>query len=183
MVTDTKNCTFKCNTNYTRSGTTLTCIADTRTADCGTQPANTDATNGITYIQTRNGTTWAPTTWWTLWASICGYTCKTNNTRNGSACVPNTSTTTCNVAGFAVPNATIVAIGTFTTLRNNTSNTWVLNPSLNTGRQYTGPTTSPAPNSGCYYSCNADSVWTGWVCVKRIYNRKVNDWGMCPVTW
>ncbi len=179
----TTSCNFICNPNYTRNTTTLTCTPNTQTVACnGVQPTNATPTSGTTYIQTRSGTGWLPTISWNTGTGSCGYTCNTNHTLSGSTCAPNTGTTTCNVAGFSIPNATIIATGTFATLRDNTNNTWITSPSRNTNRQYTGSTTLPTANSGCYYSCNADSVWTGWACVQRVYSRHTGDWGACAVT-
>jgi len=78
-------CTFKCNTNYTRSGSA--CVANTKTFTCAAKPTGTDRNTVSSYIQTWNGTAWNPAdsaTSYNVTASTtsCRYKCSTGYSWN-----------------------------------------------------------------------------------------------------
>ena len=80
------NCRYKCASNYTRSGGS--CVANTQTATCGgSLPSNTSWSNGSTYIQTWNGSSWSPSGLTAHYGTdACGYQCSSSYTWNGSSC-------------------------------------------------------------------------------------------------
>lgn len=64
------------------------CANNKQTLSCwGSIPANAAASTITTYVQTWNGSIWAPTTSWTNAAASCGFTCNTHYIWNGSSCV------------------------------------------------------------------------------------------------
>ena len=59
----------------------------------GTLPANATTTNGTTYTQTRNGSQYVPNISYNTGSGICGYSCNAGYTRDGLACVQNSTMT------------------------------------------------------------------------------------------
>ncbi len=75
----TSSCFFKCSPNYTWNG--VSCQADSKTFSCAAKPATgTDWNTVSSYLQTWNGSAWAPADSVTAYstvasASACRYEC------------------------------------------------------------------------------------------------------------
>ena len=84
-------CTYKCDTNFTRSGDTQSCLAKTQSQDCTWLPDNASWNTYTSIIQTWSGTTskFEPSNVWEHWITAdstkCLFTCNTNYTRSGEA--------------------------------------------------------------------------------------------------
>ncbi|MEI6587345.1 MAG: hypothetical protein WCO05_00150 [Candidatus Moraniibacteriota bacterium] len=147
----TNNCDFACDLNYTRSG--ATCVPNTRSANCFSQPSNTVWNTTSTFTQTWNGHTaaWEPATKTAVYdinptAGDCHVKCAVNYTPDAwNNCIGSTQTYTCSKPANSDGNPA--------SYTQTWSGSWV-------------PADDPWPRhsdtacSGeCCYKCNATSTW------------------------
>ncbi len=89
-MASTKNCYFKCKTNYTWNTSTSACVADTQPANCTGLPSNAQWDTVSEITQTWNGENWQPSTEGsyneTSSTTECHYKCKSGYFWNGSVC-------------------------------------------------------------------------------------------------
>lgn len=85
-----KECRYKCKTNYTWNTTLKECIADTQTSTCTNLPAGAKWNTYNSVVQTWDGSSWQPGTAGvyneTASKYECRYICDTHATWNGESC-------------------------------------------------------------------------------------------------
>ncbi|HPA57147.1 MAG TPA: calcium-binding EGF-like domain-containing protein [bacterium] len=158
ITPSTTECRYKCDTNYSWTGSE--CVADTRTNQaCTGLPAN-GIWNTVSHIsQTWNGSIWYPSTAGvyntTSSTTECRYVCGTNYSWNGSICVADIRY---DQACTGLPsNAVWNTVSSINQTWN--GSTWL--PTLTGAYNETGSTTE------CRYKCAVDYHWEGGSCISN----------------
>ncbi len=151
----TNNCDFLCDYNYTRSGSS--CVPNTRSASCSSQPSNTVWNTTSTFTQTWNGHTaaWEPATKTAVYdinptVGDCHVRCATNYTWDGWNCIGNTQTYTCSASK---PSNTVWNPSSY-------AQTWYgyWSPAADPWPRYS----VPACSGECCYKCASGYTWDTW---------------------
>lgn len=130
------------------------CANNKQTLSCwGSIPTNATTSTVTTYVQTWNGSIWAPTTSWTNAAASCGFTCNTHYTWNGTSCVADTQTYACSSKPTTGTDWNTVA--SYTQTWNGTA--W---SPANSATVYN----TTASTTACNYKCAAGYAWDGANC-------------------
>ena len=153
----TTECRYKCNADFHWNG--LSCVSNTRTdQSCTGLPSNAQWNTVSTIDQTWNGSGWIPSTTavYDITASTteCRYKCVADYHWDGSACVSDTRTFTCD----AKPSTGTVWNTVSSYIQTWSGSAWVPADS-STSYNATGSTTS------CRYTCAVNYTWNGSICV------------------
>ena len=147
-------CRFKCNEHYTWDGNI--CAADTQPATCTGLPENASWNSVSSITQTWDGNGWSPSTVATYSTTPsntkCRFICNQNYSWNGSECVADTKTATCqNLPQNAVWNS----VSNITQTWNGTE--WI--PSN------VGSFNTEASSTECRFKCEENYNWNNSQCV------------------
>ncbi|MFZ2719007.1 MAG: DUF4215 domain-containing protein [Candidatus Absconditicoccaceae bacterium] len=142
-------------------GCSSLCERETQNILCIGLPANSQWNIVDNIIQTRNGTSWAPsqTGAYNITPSTtqCHYICNTNYTWDGSACIADTTTYTCPTK--PVTGTVWNTVSSYIQTWNGTSR---LPANTSTTYNIVGSTTQ------CHYECAANYTWDGSACIPSI---------------
>jgi hypothetical protein len=155
----TTACRFRCNPNYSWIASSNSCVANTQPATCASAPLNATLYTASTFTQTRNGSNWAPSNAVShesvTGSTHCKFRCNNGFTRNGSSCVANTVTATCQ--GLPVNAVWSSNNSTFKTITQ-----------TNGSPSNRGSHNSSTAANECFFKCNSGHTWNGSNCAANL---------------
>ena len=153
ITASTKECRFKCNTNYNWNGSS--CVAATQNTNCSGLPSNAVWNTVSSITQTWDGHDWTPSNAGTYNTTAstteCRFKCDTNYNWNGSSCIAATQNTNC----LTIPaNAVWNTVSSITQTWNGSD--WSPNA--------TSVYNTTASTKECRFKCAEHYSWDGTVC-------------------